>query len=86
MHTEHIDSLDTVLSQLEDNVDALSDRFGRYELTQDDNDLMLFLLEFQRLRGRQETMMNLSKTLLEEISATVEETKKELNARQHIQS
>lgn len=72
LEMDQVGYLDSLLNQLQDNVDELDELFRKYEKTKNANDLALFLHEFRRLRNRQESMFNLSKSLLSEIDENVE--------------
>lgn len=78
LEMDQVEYLDSILSQLQDNIDEVDDLFVKYEKTKSEQDLMYFLYEFQRLRNRHETMFNLSKRMLSEISDNIETAKHEL--------
>lgn len=78
LEMDQVEYLDSLLSQLQDNVDNVDELYLEYRKTKNENDLMFFLHEFERLRNRQESMFNLSKTLLSDIHDNVETAMREL--------
>jgi len=78
LEMDQVEYLNSILSQLQDNVNDIDELYVEYRKTKNENDLNFFLYEFERLRNRQESMFNLSKTLLSDIHDNVETAMREL--------
>lgn len=78
LEMDQMEYLDSLLSQLQDNIDDVDISLRKYEKTKDRTDLMFFINDFQRLRTRNDSVFNLSKKLLSEIDANVKAVRSEL--------
>lgn len=78
LEMNEMEYLDSILEQLQENLDYLMNTLGKYEKTGEIIDLKCFAIEFRRLSKRHDVMLNLSRSMLDEMSDSVEVVKGEL--------